>query len=158
MSNLYAWVSVVLVVLTLGLETGLFRFINGSETPNRVYATTLKVLATAVGLFYLISFCGLGSIAEWLGYMAHPEYVAIFILIVGLDAVLSIPFAYLRYQRCSARFAFYKFLFILLNIGFNLFFFLLCPYLLGQGSPCQGGFINLIWVLPISLSLISWLH
>ena len=38
-TNLYAWVSVILVILTLGLETGLFRFINTSDKPQQVFAT-----------------------------------------------------------------------------------------------------------------------
>ena len=52
-TNLYAWVSVILVVLTLGLETGLFRYMNTADTPNKVYGTTLRILGVVVGLFLL---------------------------------------------------------------------------------------------------------
>ena len=128
-TNLYAWVSVVLVVLTLGLETGLFRFINASETPRKVYATCLKLLAAAVSLFLLLTFLGLDEVAGLVGYPEHPEFIAIFLVIVSIDAMLSVPFAYLRYTRQALRFSFYKFLFIILNIAFNLFFLLLCPYI-----------------------------
>lgn len=132
-TNLYAWVSVVLVILTLGLETGLFRFINTTKEPNRVYATCLKLLSIAVALFLIFGLLGVGNIASWLGYPESPEFVGIFVVIVSMDALLSLPFAYLRYQRRPLKFAFYKFLFIILNIGLNLFFLLLCPYLVRQG-------------------------
>lgn len=132
-TNLYAWVSVLLVILTLGMETGLFRFINTSDAPNTVYATTLKIVAVAVGVFWIIGFCSVESVAQLLGYPEHPEYIGIFVVIVGLDALMSIPFAYLRHERRAGKFAFYKFLFILLNIGFNLFFLLLCPYMVRSG-------------------------
>ncbi|MDO5017545.1 MAG: oligosaccharide flippase family protein [Porphyromonas sp.] len=132
-TNLYAWVSVILVILTLGMETGLFRFINTDEQPDRVYATTFKVVAAAVALFLVAGLLGTGSIATALGYPDHPEYIGIFVVIVALDALMSIPFAYLRYQRRPLRFAFFKFLFIALNILFNLFFLVLCPYLSAKG-------------------------
>lgn len=144
-TNLYAWVSVVLVVLTLGLETGLFRFINGGLHTNssketdttkesqRVYATCLKLLLVVVTLFLLISLPNSVGIATLLGYPEHPEFISLFLLIVAMDALLSIPFAYLRYQRRPWRFTFYKFLFIILNIGLNLFFLILCPFLQRRG-------------------------
>lgn len=132
-TNLYAWVSIILVILTLGMETGLFRFINTSEEPKRVYATTFKIVGMSVALFLLVGLLSSGRIAEGLGYMSHPEYIAIFVVIVALDALMSIPFAYLRHERRPWKFAFFKFLFIFLNIGFNLFFLLLCPYLVSKG-------------------------
>lgn len=132
-TNLYAWVSVILVVLTLGLETGLFRFINTSDKPQQVYATCLKVLSVPVLLFLLIGLTQTQAIADFLKYPLHPEYVGMFVVIVALDALMSLPFAYLRYQHKPWRFAFYKFLFIGLNIFFNLFFLIVCPRLEAAG-------------------------
>lgn len=129
-TNLYAWVSVLLVVLTLGLETGLFRFISSAATtPRQVYATCLKILAIAVGLFWAVGFTCLPWLSQWVGYPQHPEYVGIFLAILGMDAFMSVPFAYLRYSHQALKFSGYKFLFIGLNIFFNLFFLLLCPWL-----------------------------
>ena len=132
-TNLYAWVSVILVVLTLGLETGLFRFINTSDKPQQVYATCLKVLSVPVLIFLLIGLTQTQAIADFLKYPLHPEYVGMFVVIVALDALMSLPFAYLRYQHKPWRFAFYKFLFIGLNIFFNLFFLIVCPRLEAAG-------------------------
>lgn len=134
-TNLYAWVSVILVVLTLGLETGLFRFLATADRPQRVYATCLKVLSLPVLLFVVAGLAERQAIADFLRYPLHPEYVGMFVVIVALDALMSLPFAYLRYRHKPWRFAFYKFLFIGLNIAFNLFFLLLCPRLEAAGVP-----------------------
>ena len=72
-TNLYAWVSVILVVLTLGLETGLFRFINTSDKPQQVYATCLKVLSVPVLIFLLVGLTRTQAIADFLKYPLHPE-------------------------------------------------------------------------------------
>lgn len=41
-TNVYAWVALMLVLLTCGMETGFFRFANkGEDNPMRVYSTTL---------------------------------------------------------------------------------------------------------------------
>ncbi|MDO4770652.1 oligosaccharide flippase family protein [Porphyromonas sp.] len=128
-TNLYAWVSVILVVLTLGLETGLFRYMNTSDTPNRVYGTTLRILGVVVGLFLAVGWFFVNDIASGLSYPDHPEYIGIFVTIVSMDALLSLPFAYLRHTKRPLKFAFFKFLFIFLNIIFNIFFLVLCPWL-----------------------------
>lgn len=165
-TNLYAWVSVVLVVLTLGMETGLFRFINTSAEPKRVFATTTKLVGIAVALFALVGLALCNDIAIGLGYSDHPEYIMMFVIILMLDALMSVPFAYIRYQRRPLRFAFYKFLFIILNIGFNLFFFLLCPWLLGKGVALPGwiyqpnlgvGYIFISNLLASSIECIAML-
>ena len=137
-TNLYAWVSVILVVLTLGLETGLFRFINTSDKPQQVFATCLKVLSVPVLIFLLVGLTQTQAIADFLKYPLHPEYVGMFVVIVALDALMSLPFAYLRYQHKPWRFAFYKFLFIGLNIFFNLFFLIVCPRLEAAGYALPG--------------------
>lgn len=125
-TNLYAWTALLMVILTYGMETGFFRFINKKETtrPMRVYATTLFSLAFTSVWFVLLICYALPPISRALGYEAHPEYVRMMGIIVALDAFCSIPFAYLRYQRKAVRFAALK----LLNIGLNIV--LVCFFLL----------------------------
>jgi len=130
-TNLYAWVALLLVLLTYGMETGFFRFINKQEeqAPMRVYATTLFSVGCTSALFVLLTFLFLSPISEILGYVEHPEYVGMMLGIVAVDAFCCIPFAYLRYQGRAYRFAGIKFLSIFLNIGLNVFFLVLCPRL-----------------------------
>ena len=57
-TNLYGWVALLLVLLTFGMETGFFRFINKKEEtePMRVYATTMAWVGGLSGAF-LIWYC-----------------------------------------------------------------------------------------------------
>jgi O-antigen/teichoic acid export membrane protein len=127
-TNFYAYTALILVLLTFGMETTFFRFANKEEEqPLRVYSTTLITVGTLSGLFVLFGLLFLHPLAHALGYSAHPEYLGIMICVVALDAFLCIPFTYLRYQKRPMRFMVLKLINILMNIGLNLFVFLLCP-------------------------------
>ncbi|MDR1160713.1 MAG: oligosaccharide flippase family protein, partial [Tannerellaceae bacterium] len=141
-TNLYAWVAFLLVFLTYGMETGFFRFINKKDErePMRVYATTLYSVGGTSLLFLLLAFFCLSPVSSWLGYAAHPEYVGMMLGLVAVDAFCCIPFAYLRYQGKAYRFAGIKFLGIFLNIGLNLFFLLICPWLYSEAPEAVDGF------------------
>ena len=123
-TNIYAWVALVLVLLTCGMETGFFRFANKSgEEPMRVYSTTLLAVGTGAAAFLALGLGFLPYIAGWLGYGDHPWYVGMMMIVVAMDAVQSIPFAYLRYKQRPLKFAALKLLFIFLNIALNLIYY-----------------------------------
>ena len=129
-TNVYAYVALLLVILTYGMETTFFRFANKSEeNPNTVYSTTLISVGSTSLMFILLVLAFLPGIAGWMGYSAHPEYVGVMAVVVALDAFQCIPFAYLRYQRKAIKFAALKLLFIFLNIGLNLLYFVALPAL-----------------------------
>ena len=133
-TNLYAWTALLMVILTYGMETGFFRFINKKEErqPMRVYATTLSSVAFTSVAFMVLLLCSLMPVSRALGYDDHPEFVGMMACIVAVDAFCCIPFAYLRYRRKAVRFAFLKLLNIFLNIILVLFFLLVCPWLQGH--------------------------
>ncbi len=135
-TNLYAWVALLLVLLTYGMETGFFRFINKKEEslPLRVYSTTMFSIGFSSILFLILAFSFLTPISGWLGYQDHPEYVGMLFGIVAVDAFCSISFAYLRYQGKAYRFAGIKLFNIFLNIFLNIFFLIICPWL-SQYAP-----------------------
>ena len=123
-TEVYSYVALLLVLLTFGMETTFFRFINkGDEDPHRVYSTTLTAVGAVGVAFLALVMAFLPSIAGALDYAAHPEYIAIMAVVVALDAFQSIPFAYLRYKRRPLKFAALKLLFIVLNIALNLIYF-----------------------------------
>ena len=127
-TNLYAWVALLLVILTYGMETGFFRFANREGyNPQQVYRTTYASLLTTSTLFAVLCVLFQGPIAAWMGYKGHEEFIALLGVVVAMDAFSCIPFAYLRYQRRPIAFASLKLLFVGLNILFNLFFLVLCP-------------------------------
>ena len=106
-TNLYGWTALLLVILTYGMETGFFRFVNKQEErePMRVYATALYSVGFTSALFMVAAWLLLGPISGALGYAAHPEYVGMMAGIVAVDAFCCLPFAYLRYRNKAVRFA-----------------------------------------------------
>lgn len=135
-TNFYALTALMLVLLTYGLETGFFRFANDTDKgdPQTVYSTCMASLGTTTLLFVALASLFLNPIARFLESEQHPEYILMLILIIGLDVLAALPFAYLRFQKRPLRFAFLKLLNIALNIGFNLFFLVVCP-VIHQSHP-----------------------
>lgn len=123
-TNLYSYVAVVLIILTCGMETGFFRFTNHERwnNPGQVYTTTLMAVGAFSALFAVVVSLFSGSIAQALDYGDHPEYIWMMAVAVALDAVTSIPFAYLRYKKRPYRFATVKLMGIGLNIALNILF------------------------------------
>ena len=114
-TNIYAWVALILVLLTCGMETGFFRFANkGQDDPMRVYSTTLVSVSIGSLVFVALGLLFLEPIAGWLEYGEHPWYIGMMMIVVAMDAIQSIPFAYLRYKKRPIKFAALKLLFIFL--------------------------------------------
>ncbi|MEJ5267195.1 MAG: polysaccharide biosynthesis C-terminal domain-containing protein [Bacteroidales bacterium] len=128
-TELYAYVSFLLILLTYGMETGFFRFAQDKSKFNSVYSTILTSLATTSILFVILIQLNLSSISEILRYSEHPEFIMWMAIIVSIDAFTSIPFAKLRLQNKAWKFAIFKLINISINIILNLYFYLLCPKL-----------------------------
>jgi len=116
-----------MILFTYGMETSFFHFSEKETDRNKVYTTgALSLLGSSFflsGIMILFS----SSIASWIQYPKHPEYITWFALILALDALCALPFARLRQQNKAKRFAGIKIINILVNIGFNIFFLVLCP-------------------------------
>ena len=128
----YTVVALVLIVLTYGMETGFFRFANHDrwKDPMEVYSTALISLAATSTLF-VAAVCAFASpVSRAMECDGHSPYVVIMAVCVAIDAYLSLPYSYLRYRRRPLRFAALRLVNIALNIGLNLFFLLLCPWLM----------------------------
>ena len=140
-TNVYAYTALILVLLTFGMETTLFRFANDERyKSDTVFSTTMAVVGSLTAVFLLLIFGFIGPVSGALGYEAHPDYLLMMAVVVALDALQAIPFSYLRYQKRALRFASLKMLFIFLNIGLNLLYFVV----LGKTSVFYVFFINLL--------------
>lgn len=128
-TNLYAYTALLLVVLTFGMETTFFRFMNDEkEDHDTVFSNAFGVIALLSAVFLGLVFGFSSSISSALGYADNPEYVQLMASVVALDALQALPFCHLRYQHKAMRFASLKLLFIAMNIGLNLLFFLVLGY------------------------------
>ena len=140
-TNLYAYVALILVLLTFGMETTFFRFANKEgENPHAVFSTSMAVVCTLSAVFLAVIFLGIEPIADALHYSDHKEYIEMMAVVVALDAVQAIPFSYLRYKKKAVKFASLKLLFIIMNIGLNLLYFVF----LGKTDVFYVFFLNLV--------------
>ncbi len=140
-TNIYAYTALILVLLTFGMETTLFRFANDERyKPDTVFSTAMATIGSLTTVFLLLIFGFIGPISQALGYEHHHEYLLMMSVVVALDALQAIPFSYLRYQKRAIRFASLKLLFIAMNIALNLFYFVV----LGKTTVFYVFFINLI--------------
>ena len=123
-TNLYAYTALILVILTFGMETTFFRFANKEgETPHTVFSTTMALVGGLSLLFLACVFGFITPIAKAMGYADHHAYVLTMASVVALDAIQAIPFSYLRFQKKAIKFASLKLLFVVMNIGLNLLYF-----------------------------------
>lgn len=150
--ELYAWTSLFIVILTYGMETAFFRFSQDEGVKDRVYSTVVGSLFVTSTLFIVLCSIFAQPIADWLRYPTHPEYVRWFAVIIGVDALTSIFFAHLRFLNKALRFAAVKITNILVNVILNLFFLLLCPWLLTKNP--DSAFVNAIYNPEIGVGYI----
>jgi O-antigen/teichoic acid export membrane protein len=100
----------------------------------------MAVVGSLTLVFLLLIFGFITHISNSLGYAEHPDYLLMMAVVVALDALQAIPFSYLRFQKRPIRFASLKMLFIVLNIGLNVLYFVW----LGKTSVFYVFFINLL--------------
>ena len=142
-TNLYAYTALLLVILTFGMEPTFFRFSNKEGVdPDKAFSTSGLVVGLVALVFAILVAVFLDPIAHALNYAAHSEYVLIMAIIVALDAFQAILFARLRYENKAMKFATLKLLFIIVNIGLNLFIFLVAPGLKVSHPGLMGWYEN----------------
>ena len=131
-TEVYAYTALLLVILTFGMETTFFYFANRHKSEGevgRVFSTSALSVGSVAAVFVAAVFAFLGPISRFLGYEAHPEFLTMMACVVAIDAFQAIFFGLLRFQHRPWKFALLKLLFVVANIGLNLFIFLLAPAL-----------------------------
>ncbi|MDP7567456.1 MAG: oligosaccharide flippase family protein [Flavobacteriales bacterium] len=121
-TELYAYVAFLVIMLTYGFETAFFNFTKKEDNKEKVYSTAMFSLLISSVIFIILSIIYSSSISEWMGYGIESRYVQYFAVIIGLDAISSISFAKLREEEKAVRFAVIRLLNIFSNIGLNLYF------------------------------------
>ncbi len=159
-ADLYAQTALILVILTFGMETTFFRFINKTEDEEekkRVYSTALIMVGGVSLVFAVLTVVFINPIATALGYAEHKWYVGMLYLCVAQDAFQAIMFAYLRNQHKPYKFAAFKLLFIGMSVALNLLCFLIIPleYSHWEISVKWVFIINLFCTTMISLLMVQ---
>jgi O-antigen/teichoic acid export membrane protein len=147
-SELYAWVAFLIVLLTFGMETTYFRFLQEEQDKQKTFNNGLLTVIGINIIFFLILLYFNNDIATFMLYEGHNEYIILLGVIVGIDAITALPLAKIRSEEKALKFASIQFTSILVNIGLNLVFML---YLFDDKRPEEGVLFILIANLCASL-------
>jgi O-antigen/teichoic acid export membrane protein len=149
----YAFSGFLLVLLSYRMESAFFRFGTDGATRESAYSTCIKLIFITLGVVFGIFLPFVPFLSDWLNQPNHHEYLYLFAGILATDVLCELPFARLRLENRPTRFATIKLINIALNIGCNLFFLVLCPYLLKSGYSAIEKIYNPSWaVLYVFLS------
>ncbi len=125
-SEILAYIALLQVVLTFGLETGFFRFASKDKSKaGIIFSTAIISLGTTSVSFLLLVLLFSNQLSSFAG---HPVlYIMYAALILVIDCFTAILFAELRFLNKAWKFALFRSIKILSEVSFNLFLFLYLP-------------------------------
>lgn len=131
-SVIFAWFAIFNVLLAYGMETAFFRFYHSEERKVNVVSTSLISIFCTTFLFVVFGLI----FQSWIAQATNIEvtYIRYAIYILALDALVIIPFAWLRANGKPMRYAVVKVFNIALYLGLNIFFLWFLPKLV-EANP-----------------------
>ena len=158
--KMFAYVALLNVLYTYGMETAFFRFAarkdggNGEEARAHYDLALTSVVVSSLlfsGTLVLFS----SDVAAWLGYPGRGLFVRWLAIIVAIDAVVAIPFARLRLEKKARQFATARVVNIGLNVLLNLFFLYFCRNVYeGKFGVALKPFVDLIYSPTLGVGYI----
>ena len=122
-SEMYAYVSILIIFFTYRMETAFFRFGSRDGNLDRAFSTGSVALFITTIILTILLVLAAPVIGPLLDSSNYQKYLIWFAFIVAFDALVALPFARLRLTDRPVKFALLKTLSILVNIV-SLFFFL----------------------------------
>ena len=123
----FAWIVFFNVVLAYGMETSFFRFFHKAEHRQQVTATSSISVIGSTAIFLLLAFL----LRDWIAAATNigAYYLNYVILILALDALVVIPFGWLRAREKPGIYSAIKIGNVAVNLGLNVFFLVFLPKL-----------------------------
>ena len=120
--NIYSIIAVLLVVGTLGFETGYFRFVTTQNRSKLFDSLSAGVLICGLLLTLILHFFR-NSLCVWFEITGIEGNILLITgLIVLVDSLNSIPFAQLRFENKSLSYAVLRFVQVIITVLFNILF------------------------------------
>lgn len=116
LQELYAYAVFLMILLTFGLETGYFRFTPKEKNKNEIYSNGLTFIIASSFIFLVLVLFNLNSLKQLLKYQENANFLIWISIIIIIDALSALPFAYLRYHNKALKFSILK----LINVIFNI--------------------------------------
>lgn len=117
-SFVFAYIVMFNVLLAYGMETAFFRFFNTAPDKQHVSSTSAISIAISSIVAILLGFVFIDTLSYWLEIKV--EYLKLVLWILVLDALVIIPFAWLRATEQSLRYAVLKILNVFVNLSLNI--------------------------------------
>ncbi len=126
-TELYAWMVIMLVILTYGMETGFFRFVQRKEDSEKVFSTAfISLIITSVAFVILVNIF-ISPVSSVMNYRDHHDYIRLFAGIIATDAICAVPFARLRKENKPGLFSAIKIANVLITIILVMFLLKIAP-------------------------------
>lgn len=159
-SLIYSYFVLFNVILAYGMETAFFRFFHKEDNKAKVVGTSSISLIVSSVLFFVLALAFQNQIAQFIDIKA--EYINLVIWILLLDALVIIPFAWLRANAKPIKYAFIKILNVAINLGLNLFLLLWLKDLATESSLLASIYrpnfeINYIFIANLVASAVTLL-
>lgn len=124
-SIIFSWIILFNVILAYGMETAFFRFFTKEQDKKTVVSTATISLIFSSLLFLVAAITFRHGLSALSGIPV--EYITFTILVLTLDALVIIPFAWLRANEQPVRYAVIKIFNVIVNLGLNVFFLVALP-------------------------------
>lgn len=150
-SQLYAYVVITMVLITYGTETGYFRFANDKKDERHVFTNLFSLLTITSLAFIFVAMVLSGNIAGIIGLPGSKRLIMYLVLILGMDAIASLPFARLRQLNKPIKFVSIRLINIGINVGLNLLLIVALPVIV---KHVDWGFIHQLHSLNLGIEFI----
>lgn len=151
----YTYIAFISIVLTLGLETGFFRFASKEkEKSEQYFAASFYSIFTISSFFLICVLLFSSSLSQVLGYTSQV-FVINTALILFFDSIAAVPFAKLRILNKAFIFSFLKIFNVLILIVLNILFLVILPHF--QHRTCNGDDLKYIFISNTIASLTTFL-
>ncbi|MDR1670931.1 MAG: oligosaccharide flippase family protein [Alistipes sp.] len=127
-TDLYSLIPFALVLLTMGLESGYFRFAGKAadgDEKNLIFVTLWSTTIVAAMFFVGMASLFHAPIAMGLGYGDTPWIIQATALVIALDVATAMPFARLREQRRRIMYVVVRFVSVVVNLALCVVFYTL---------------------------------
>lgn len=138
-TELYAYMAFLMIILTYGMETTYFRFVNKEENKTKVFSTIFTCILVTSILFLVSIFIFTEPIANGLKYGGEAIFIRLLGSLLAIEAISAIPFAKLRVENKAKKFAILKFLQVCVNIGLMIGIYNIGPKFTGDNSYLLNG-------------------